>query len=124
MENLFEWQGPRKPFPPRLKCGVVAPDEVINSYLAAPSAGNATPRPEASSTTPLFLCRQLHVSAASREGADEGARIDVKDKKVLEPCLLAKMLEDHAMAQLQRLIGPATTVPTRASTFKKPLTTT
>ncbi|CAB3387002.1 Hypothetical predicted protein [Cloeon dipterum] len=61
MENLFEWQGPRKPFPPRLKCGVVAPDEVINSYLAAPSAGNATPRPDASSTTPLFLCRQLHL---------------------------------------------------------------
>ncbi|CAB3384315.1 Hypothetical predicted protein [Cloeon dipterum] len=44
-------------------------------------------------------------AAASREGADEGARIDVKDKKVLEPCLLVKMLEDHAMAQLQRLIG-------------------
>ncbi|CAB3385243.1 Hypothetical predicted protein [Cloeon dipterum] len=71
---------------------------------------------------PVFV--QATAPAASREGADEGARIDVKDKKVLEPCLLAKMLEDHAMAQLQRLIGPATTVPTRASTFKKPLTTT
>ncbi|CAB3384114.1 Hypothetical predicted protein [Cloeon dipterum] len=81
LENLFERQGPRKPFPPRLKCGVVAPDEVINSYLAAPSAGNARPRPDASSTTPQFFCRQLRV--ASRQGADEGARMDVKDEKCL-----------------------------------------
>ncbi|CAB3377181.1 Hypothetical predicted protein [Cloeon dipterum] len=79
--NHIAGHGIRKPFPPRLECGVVASVEVINSYLAAPSAGNARPRPDASSSTPQFLCRQLRVSAASREGADEGARIDVEDEK-------------------------------------------
>ncbi|CAB3382842.1 Hypothetical predicted protein [Cloeon dipterum] len=50
--NRLATYGPTKPFPPRLECGVVASVEVINSFLAAPSAGDARPCLDACSTTP------------------------------------------------------------------------